>query len=174
MEKLKQGCQWWFWRYGLLAAVILAGCGQGQQKDELDQFIDELRKSDPEAVKTLEKNKQAMSPKAPLPAGRGWGEMIRSYTNVAVEHEALYLEEPFEKQGSNDGYFRTWDGDSVLSLAASPAIFVGHVILLPAAMIAAPPWEAQTSRSIFPVVEPVYKLPGEASGMTRKEEISHE
>ena len=174
MEKLKQGGQGWFLRGGLLAVVILAGCGQGQQKDELDQFIDELRKSDPEAVKTLEKNKQAMSPDMRLPADRGWGEMIRFYTNVAVEHEALYLEEPLEKQGSNDGYFRTWDGDSALSLAASPAIFVGNVILLPAAMIAAPPWERQISRGDFPVVEPTFALPGEPSGMTRKEEIGHE
>ncbi len=57
-----------------------------------------------------------------------------------------------------------------MALGASPVIFMGNVIALPAALIIAPPWEDQVSRSVFEVVEPTHELPGEASGMTRKEQ----
>lgn len=175
--------------------ALMSGCGE-EKKDELEAFLDDVKENDPEYYKQIQRQKsgeveqQQDDKSAPsrddsmmmeegqdtrevvpaqLSVGRGWPEKVCYYHNVGVEHEGRYLEGPFEKQGSEDGRFNTWDWDSAISLGASPAFFVGNVVLMPASMVIAPPWQRQVSRSIYAVVEPMYELPGEPSGMARKE-----
>lgn len=100
---------------------------------------------------------------------RGWQERTAAYENVGLKHPALYLESPYESKGSNDGYFKTWDGDSTISFAASPVIFVGHVIALPVRLVQTPPWKMQVSRSDYPVAEPAHAVRTEPSGRASKE-----
>jgi hypothetical protein len=100
---------------------------------------------------------------------RGWQERTVSYENIGLKHPALYLEGPYEKKGSNDGYFKTWDGDSAISLAASPVIFAGNVIIWPVRMFQRPPWEMQISRCDSPVAEPVHAFAAEPSRAASKE-----
>lgn len=105
---------------------------------------------------------------------RGWQERTAYYENVDVKHPALYLESPYEKKGSNDGYFKTWDRDSAISLVASPVIFVGNVIVWPVHLVLSPPWKMQTSRSVYPVQQPVSALPAEPSRAASKNSTHHE
>ncbi len=100
---------------------------------------------------------------------RGWQERTVAYENVGLKHPALYLEGPYEKNGSNDGYFKTWDKDSAISFGVSPVIFVGNVIIWPIRMVQTPPWEMQISRSDFPVQDPVHALTAEPSRAASKE-----
>jgi hypothetical protein len=171
MDNCKRVCWWLIVSCGLLVVAMISGCG-GEKKDALALFMDDNKENDPESYAKLEEEikKQKEIRQQQVLVDSSEPEKVCYYHNVGVEHEARYLEGPFEKEGSKDGYFNTWDWDSALALGASPAIFVGNVIALPAALIISPPWEDQVSRSVFEVVEPTHELPGEASGMARKEE----
>ena len=141
----------------ILAMNTLGGCGRKYIKSKIELPTEQMAYQEA-VVKTI-----------PSIEERGWPERVLHYENIAVEHEVLYLEGPYERYGSNDGYFRTWDWDSGFSVGASPAIFVGKTFLLPFSMVIAPPWRQQSSRSGYPVAEPAYELPVEASGMAVKE-----
>jgi hypothetical protein len=105
---------------------------------------------------------------------RPWQERTVAYKNVGLKHPMLYLKGPYEKRGSNDGYFKTWDCDSAISFGVSPAIFVGNVIAWPIHLVQTPPWKKQTSRSGYPVQQPVSALPAEPSRAASKNVTRHE
>ncbi|MBN1845642.1 MAG: hypothetical protein JW810_08170 [Sedimentisphaerales bacterium] len=139
--------------FALLA--LLAGCNR-QNQATVPAAGDEGAAL--ESVTVLE----SAEPSAGV-APRDWPERTVSYAPVGLKHPALYLEGPYEKKGSNDGYFKTWDRDSAISLAASPVIFVGKVIAWPVRLVQTPPWKMQVSRSGYPVQQPVSALPAEPS-----------
>lgn len=140
------------------AMNTLGGCGRKHIKSKIESPAEQTAYQEA-VVKVI-----------PAVAPRGWPERVLHYGNIAVEHEVLYLKGPYERYGSNDGYFKTWDWDSGFSVGASPAIFVGKTFLLPVSMIIAPPWRQQYSRSGYPVAEPAYELPVEPSGMASKQQ----
>ena len=105
---------------------------------------------------------------------RGWQERTVRYENVGLKHPALYLEGFYEKQGSNDGYFKTWDGDSAISFGVSPVIFVGNVIAWPIRLVQTPPWKKQVSRSGYPVQQPEHAISTEPSRAASKNGSHHE
>ena len=141
--------------------LIFAGCNhQNQTMDPV--CSDEIPK--PEPVVVCEPMETSIS----VPH-RGWQERTIAYENVGLKHPALYLEGPYEKQGSNDGYSKTWDSDSAISFVASPAIFVGNVIAWPVHMVLSPPCQMQVSRSDYPVAEPVHAIKTEPSRAAKNE-----
>ena len=102
---------------------------------------------------------------------RNWPGQIAYYQNVEVKHLALYMQDPFERIGSNDGKFKIWDLDDLVVTFASPLIYVANIVTLPVAMASSPPWQYQTSRSIYPVESPKYALPGISSEMIRDKDV---
>ena len=102
-------------------------------------------------------------------AERGWGESRASYHSGEVEHLALYLEDPFEEGGSNDGYFQTWSLDDALAAVSGPGFFFGQTVCLGVAAVVAPPWQEVGSDGHMVVTEPAYALPATGSGVTSNE-----
>jgi len=100
-------------------------------------------------------------------AGRGWPPAQALYPSVELTHPTVYMSDPFERHGSDDGRFRTWCLDDVVSLAVSPAAFLGKIIALPVTAVSRPPWQMHHDRSTFAVEPAAFELPGAASGMTR-------
>ena len=140
---------------------LFAGCNR-QNRATDSGCRDDI--TEPEPITVAEPTEPPLS----IPH-RGWQERTAAYENVGLKHPALYLEGPYENKGSNDGYFKTWDGDSAISLVASPVIFVGHVIALPVRMVQTPPWKTQVSRSDYPAAEPAHAVRTEPSGRASKE-----
>ena len=135
---------------------VVAGCNRPNQATD-SECNSEI--AEPEPVVVDEPTEPSLS----IPH-RGWQERTAYYENVGLKHPTLYLEGPYEKHGSNDGYFKTWDGDSAISFVVSPVIFVGNVIVWPVHMVLTPPCQMQISRSGYPVQEPVHAIPAEPSG----------
>ena len=61
--------------------------------------------------------------------GRGWAEGVVYYENGGLGHQSLYLVDPYERKGSNDGVFATWGKDDAAAAAAGPALFLVNVLL---------------------------------------------
>jgi len=81
---------------------------------------------------------------------RGWEAKTEYYENIGVRHRPVYLKGYYEKNGSNDGEFRTWHYDDAISLVASPGVFLKNVLFMPVSMANSPPWQGQESRSVYP------------------------
>jgi len=161
------GRRGWTARAAGAAAVLLiglAGCRPGAQPAVLSHVLG--LGSDTAVAR------QVVAVEQPVPVtagGRDWAEHAIGYVNVAARHPTTYLHDEFERRGGDHGCFRTWDADGALSLACSPVLFVGRTVLLPAALVVAPPWRTQISRGGYPRQGPVRTLPtagalGDAAG----------
>jgi hypothetical protein len=102
---------------------------------------------------------------------RDWPQRVAHFRNGALEHESLYMQDPYEYYGGNDGQFKTGSRDDAWVTLASPGIFAWNFVTLPAAMIKAPPFRSQFSRSIYPVQQPVHALPTQTSREITDEQI---
>ncbi len=140
---------------------IVAGCNhQNQVTDSSGNH--EI--TEPELVVVCEPMEKSIS----VPH-RPWQERTVAYENVGLKHPALYLVGPYEKKGSQDGYFKTWDTDSAISFGVSPVIFVGNVIIWPIRMVQTPPCQMQISRSDYPAAESAHAVRSEPSGQASKQ-----
>ena len=104
---------------------------------------------------------------------RDWPQRVAHFRNGAMEHESLYMQDPYEYYGGNDGQFKTGSLDDVWVTLASPSIFAWNFVTLPAAMIKPPPFQPQVSRSIYPLQQPVHALPTQASREITDEQIQN-
>ncbi|MBN2376959.1 MAG: hypothetical protein JXD22_11185 [Sedimentisphaerales bacterium] len=111
------------------------------------------------------------TPWTPEITPRGWGEHYAYFAGLDVKHYPLYMTDPHYLADSEDGYFKTWDGESALDTVAGPIVFLGNVLALPVAAAFDPPWKTQTSRGQFPIAEPTHEIPLELSGMVECERI---
>jgi len=145
---------------------LFAGCNRQNRATDSECNAD-IPKPEPVAVN------EPTEPPLSIPH-RPWQERTVAYENVGLKHLALYLGGPYEKKGSQDGYFKTWDGDSAISLGVSPVIFVGKVIAWPVHMVFSPPWKMQISRSDYHVQQPVSALSAEPSRAASKNITHHE
>ena len=107
-------------------------------------------------------------------AVRSWPPSRVYYGNGAVKHPILYLAGPYEARGSRDGYFRTMDSDSLLSVLISPTAYIANIALLPITLVFTPPWQMQQSRAGQIVLEPRHEIPAICSQMTAKQYHRHE
>ena len=150
----------------LTLLLVITGCNRQNQVTD-PPCSNEIPEPDPVVVD------EPAEPSLSVPH-RPWQERTATYENVGLKHPTLYLEGPYEKQGSNDGYSKTWDGDSAISFVASPMIFVGNVVLWPVHMVVKPPFATQISRSDSPVQEPVHALAAEPSRAATQNVTHHE
>jgi len=136
----------------LLLISIFAGCASNNQP---------ASPTDPASreatLKQMEAELGITEPQTKTQA-RPWPEQIAYYDNVAVEHEAFYLEGPFEKCGGQGDAFCTWSAEDAAASLISPAAFLANTAALPIFALIDPPWQNQHSRSIFPIQEPEYKF----------------
>ncbi len=102
---------------------------------------------------------------------RGWTENTAWYQNASVRHRSLYMQDYFESHGGCDGHFQIYRKEDVISLPASPALFVANIIKLPVDLVQSPPWQKQVSRSIYPLQQSTYNIPYELASQT--ESIAH-
>ena len=96
------------------------------------------------------------TPYEPQVQNRNWSQQVVYYQPVALEHKALYLAGPFEQSGG-DGIFDKTTNEDLLATFACPAMFLGNVVAMPAAMILTSPFQNQQSRSIFPIEAAAYE-----------------
>ena len=137
----------------VLSLVLMAGCKSHDAKLEAMPLDVQISRA------------QQSYGYEPQVAGRGWEERVLYYQNIAMEHEALYLKGPYERAGSDDGYFSLWDKDSAYSVVWSPVAAVGKALVLPISAFLTPPWRHQYNRSDFELVEPTFYMPAEMAGM---------
>ena len=144
----------------MLVGICLMGCANHQQ-----QAQDFPTKSDfPPDFQTAIAINQSGS-------DRNWPERVVYFQNGTVVHESLYMQDPHEYYGSNDGQFKTGNMDDAWVTLASPGIFAWNFMKLPMTMIKTPPFQEQTSRSIYPVQQPVHALPTQTSRQISDEQI---
>lgn len=143
-------------------SMFVMGCGKilSGEKNTAD---------DDPLVEMLVKSEPMVENSGPKVFNRNWEEITLEYPESSVEHTTLYLQGPFEHQGSEDGKFENWGVDDILSMLASPAIFIGNVILTPIEAIITPPWNSARSRGDLPILEPAYELDAKGSDMTANE-----
>ena len=104
---------------------------------------------------------------SPTSVGRGWTDAQANYQTLGVRHWQLYLESPFERDGSTNGQWETWGLEDVVATTADPAIFLGRIIASPVRVALNHPWSCETSRSVFDAADPTYEQPETPSGMIR-------
>ena len=98
---------------------------------------------------------------------RGWADRVVYYQKGGLAHHSLYLEDPYEGKGSNDGVFETWGKDDAAAATAGPVWFLVNVLFLPVELLKRLPWQEQESRSILAVEGPVYEFGSLPSGDIR-------
>lgn len=162
-------------------ALAIAGCSTTAPVDQQTPVaVDESTQTDQQAATAAEETTpietesvaiQEQTTWTPEITPRGWGEHHAYFAGLDVEHYPLYMTDPHFLADSEDGYFKTWDGDSALDTVAGPAVFLGNVLAIPVAAAFDPIWQTQTSRGHFPIAEPVHEIPLELSSMTENERI---
>ena len=147
-----------------LALVISAGC----KSQDTPALLREQSPAEPDPP-IMASPAMPYESAEPTVLPRPWPGRVLYYENTDVSHLALYMQDPFEYWGSNDGVYRTWCLDDAIVGLASPAIFVGNLITLPVTAAMAPPWQSQGSRSFYPPQEPEFHLPGRPSFMAHRD-----
>ena len=153
----------------LLLAAATVGCGNGWMS-RTDPNAAVVVVQEPIVSISLTPEVRDVRHGGDVAVQRGWDESSASYHSGDVEHLALYLQDPFERRGSNDGYFQTWCLDDVVAAFNGPTIFFGQTVGLPVAAVVAPPWQEACSDGNVAGTEPVYVLPAIGSGVTSNED----
>ena len=136
----------------LLLISIFAGCvSNNQPAPQPDATTREA------TLRQMEAELGIIEPQSNTQA-RPWPERIAYYDNVSVEHEAFYLEGPYEQNGGQGDSFHTWSIEDAAASLISPAAFLANIVAMPVDACINPPWQNQFSRSIYPIQTPVYEL----------------
>ena len=146
----------------VLLAVMMGGCGSSSSLGEPEAEQAVVMDAEVAMVAEAEADEARV-------CGRGWPERSVGYHSGEVEHLALYLQDPFERWGSDDGRFQTWCFDDALAAAGGPAMFVGRTAAIGIEAAVSPPWQVVADHGTVPPTEPAHALPAEGSAMTRKE-----
>ena len=149
----------------LLSGLLLLGigCSQSGMQGEAANTT-----TAPETLDMSAVEEPGAEPAAsPTVDGRGWSDAQATYETLGVRHWQLYLESPFERDGSTNGRWETWGLEDVVATAADPAIFLGQIVAVPVSASLKNPWTCETSRSVFAPAEATYEQPETPSGMTR-------
>jgi len=99
---------------------------------------------------------QPVAPFDPQVQNRHWTPQTTYYQPVAIEHETLYLTGPFEQSGG-DGVFDKTTHEDLQATFASPALFLGNIIVMPVTLFVDPPFQTHKSRGPFPIEAPAYE-----------------
>ena len=149
----------------VLSGLLLLGVGCSQSSMQSEAANNEPAPATIEIPAAEEPG--AKEPASPTVIGRGWSDAQADYQTVGVRHWQLYLESPFERDGSTNGRWETWGLEDIVAAAADPAIFLGNIVALPVSASLKNPWTCDTSRSTFAPTDPTYQQPETPSGMTR-------
>ena len=148
----------------VLSGVLLLALGCSRASVQ-DQSANNKPGAEAIAIPRDEEPVVAKSPAGLGVAGRGWSDAQANYETIGVRHWQLYIESPYEKDGSTNGRWETWGLEDAVATAAEPAIFLGKIIASPVSAALNHPWSCETSRSTFAPTDPTFEQPETPSGV---------